>query len=209
MNPPAPNPSQTQPPGATGFASVRTTIVAPPPTRRNFLTAAAAIVIGGIVGLVPLAAGLFALLDPLRRKSDIGNFVRVASLDALPADGIPRRFAVLADRTDAWNFFPHEPIGAVYLRRTTDSKGVDQVEALNSTCPHAGCFVDFNRQSDCYKCPCHNSAFTLTGAIIQPSPSPRPMDTLAVDLRDNKGAKEVWVKFENFYTGIAEKIEKT
>src|SRR3954451_5323253 len=88
--------------------------------RRNFLVKAGAVVIGGIVSVVPFVIGLAAALDPLRRKSDSGNFVRIAPLDAVPADGVPRRFAVLADRTDAWTKFPNEPIGSIYLRRTGD-----------------------------------------------------------------------------------------
>jgi menaquinol-cytochrome c reductase iron-sulfur subunit len=178
----------------------------PPPAdgdRRNFLVKTTAVVLGGIVSLVPFLIGLAAALDPLRRKSDSGNFVRIAPLDAVPADGVPRRFAVLSDRTDAWTKFPNEPIGSIYLRRTGD-----QIEALNSICPHAGCFVDFVPAADCYKCPCHNSAFKIDGAIIQPSPSPRAMDSLKVDIREDAAGKMVWVQFENFYTGISEKLPK-
>ena len=83
-----------------------------------FSSNSAAVVIGGIVAIVPFAVGLFACFDPLRRKSGTGDFVRITPLDALPSDGVPRRFAVLSDRTDAWNLFANEPIGAVYLRRT-------------------------------------------------------------------------------------------
>src|SRR5260221_674567 len=82
------------------------------------------------------AAGLAVYLDPLRHKSSGKGSVRVASLEALPSDGIPRKFPVLATRVDAWNKFREVPIGAVYLRRTGD-----QIEALNVVCPHAGCFV--------------------------------------------------------------------
>src|SRR5262245_15424795 len=176
----------------------------PTADRRNFLVKAAALVIGGIIALVPFAAGLVMLLDPLRRKRESGQFLRIATLDALPADGIPRRFAVLSDRTDAWNRFANEPIGAIFLRRTAD----DKVEALSSICPHLGCPVDFDPSSDRYRCPCHNSSFTIDGVIIRPSPSPRPMDSLAVEIRSHGDTKEVWVRFENFYTGIAEKLPK-
>jgi menaquinol-cytochrome c reductase iron-sulfur subunit len=172
--------------------------------RRSFLIKAAAVVIGVVVSIFPLAVGLLAFFDPLRRKSEASSFVRIAPLEAVPVDGVPRRFAVLADRTDAWNRFRNEPVGAVYLRRSAGNK----IEALNSICPHAGCFVDFNEPARCFKCPCHNSTFTMDGGIIQPSPSPRPMDTLAVEVRDQGGSKEVWVQFENFYTGIAEKVLK-
>jgi nitrite reductase/ring-hydroxylating ferredoxin subunit len=169
------------------------------------LQQAAAIVIGGIAALVPVTIGVLTLLDPLRRRSQAAGFVRVASLDAVAADGLPHRFAVLADRTDAWNGFVREPIGAVYLRRTSDQ----QVEAFNSICPHAGCFIDFDNPSDCYRCPCHNSTFHVDGTLIQPSPSPRGMDSLVVQLRGDAGQQDVWVQFQNFYTGIAAKVPKT
>jgi menaquinol-cytochrome c reductase iron-sulfur subunit len=172
-------------------------------SRRGFLKAALSVIIGAVIGLVPLISGLIVYLDPLRRKSSAAGAVRVASLDALPADGIPRKFQVLATRVDAWNKFPDVPIGAVYLRRTPDNK----VEALNVVCPHAGCFVDFVPDKAKYHCPCHNSSFTVAGKIDDPaSPSPRGLDSLEVQVRDGK---EIWVNFQNFQAGRAEKIPVT
>lgn len=168
--------------------------------RRGFLKVFLASSISAIVALVPAAAGLRVLLDPLRRKSAAGGAVQVTTLDALPADGIPRKFSVLADREDAWNKFRSVPIGAVYLRRTTDGK----LEALNVVCPHAGCFVDFSAVKEKFICPCHNSAFALNGKIADASsPAARGLDTLDVEVRNQK---EVWVKFLNFEAGKAEKI---
>jgi menaquinol-cytochrome c reductase iron-sulfur subunit len=120
----------------------------------------------------------------------------------VPDDGIPRQFAVVSDRVDAWTGFAAEPIGAVYLRR---EKGADTVEAISATCPHAGCFVEIDRAEKCFRCPCHNSRFTLDGGIVAPSPSPRAMDTLECEV-DGKGS--IAVKWQNFYTGIADKKVK-
>ncbi len=167
--------------------------------RRGFFKKAAAVVIGGIAGLVPALAGLMVWLDPLRRKAAAGSAVKVTTLDALPADGIPRKFPVLADRTDAWNKYLHVPVGAVYLRRTTG----DKVEALNVVCPHAGCFVDFRGDSGQFHCPCHNSTFALDGGIANPSsPAPRGLDSLQAEVRNG----EVWVAFQNFKAGQKEKV---
>src|SRR5205823_591306 len=91
-----------------------------PPTRRNFIKQAWAVLIGAVVSMVPLVSGLIVFFDPLRRKSKAGEFVSVASLNALPEDGSPRKFPVIASRIDAWNKSPRTPIGAVYLRRTGD-----------------------------------------------------------------------------------------
>jgi menaquinol-cytochrome c reductase iron-sulfur subunit len=170
------------------------------PERRHFFKEASAIVIGATAGLVPAAAGLAVLLDPLRHGAQISGMIRVTTLDSLPNDGVPRKFSIISSRTDAWNKFPDAPIGAIYLRRT----GEKNVEALNVVCPHAGCFVDFKPSSSSFFCPCHNSSFGVDGKIADPkSPSPRAMDTLVVEIRHDK---EVWVKFVNFRTGQVHKI---
>ena len=168
--------------------------------RRDFFKKVLAASISAVVGLIPLGAGLAVWLDPLRRKSSSAGAVRVAALDALPADGVPRKFTVLADHMDAWNKSPATPVGAVYLRRTEDGK----VEALNVVCPHAGCFVDFLPAGNGFHCPCHNSSFQLDGRIAnRSSPAPRGMDTLEVEVRNEK---EIWVKFRNFEAGRPQKI---
>ncbi len=170
----------------------------PPVGRRGFFKSFLATVIGAVLGVVPIAAGLQVLLDPLRRKTGTSSAIRVASLEALPDDGIPRKFPVLADRVDAWNKFTQIPIGAVYLRRIGN-----QVQALNAVCPHAGCNVDFLQDKNSYLCPCHNSTFTVAGQIGNPSsPAARGLDSLDVELRGN----EVWIKFQNFEAGRSEKI---
>lgn len=156
--------------------------------------------VGAVALIVPAVAGLLVLLDPLRRRPAAGNLVRVASLSALPEDGEPRKFPVLATRIDAWNRTPNVPIGAVYLRRT----GANQVRALNVVCPHAGCFVDFNASGRNFHCPCHNSSFALNGEIADPkSPSPRGLDELPVEVRADG---EIWVAFRNFRAGVAEQV---
>ena len=170
------------------------------PSRRDFIAGIFASLIGSVLGLVPLGAGLVVLLDPLRRRASDTGAVRVASLEAVPADGVPRKFPVLATRVDAWNKYSQVPIGAVYLRRTPEGK----LLALNVVCPHAGCFVDFLAESGHFHCPCHNSSFAVTGKIDDPtSPAPRGMDTLEAEVRNGK---EIWVKFENFQAGRAEKV---
>lgn len=169
------------------------------PERREFFKKAATVFFGAAAILAPVGAAISVLLDPLRRNAKSGSFVRVASVNAVPNDGVPRKFAIVADRTDAWNKYPNTPVGAVYLRRSKDN----QIEALNVVCPHAGGFVDYSAQSKCFLCPLHNSEFALDGSIRDPkSPSPRPMDTLKVEVRDG----QIWVAFQNFRAGTREKI---
>ena len=159
-----------------------------------------ALILGGIAGLVPFGASLAVLLDPVRRKAASNNAIRVASLSALPADGVPRKFQVIASRTDAWNKYPDVPIGAVYLRRTSEK----EITAVNVACPHAGCFVNFSTTRGLFLCPCHNSSFAVDGRINDPkSPSPRALDSLEVEIR---GGTEVWVRFQNFQPGEKAKV---
>jgi menaquinol-cytochrome c reductase iron-sulfur subunit len=168
--------------------------------RRDFFKKASAVAIGGVITLVPIAAGARVLMDPLKRGGAGMQKIKVTDLDSLPKDGIPRKFAILASRTDAWNRFPDAPVGAIYLRRTGDTA----IEALNVVCPHAGCFVDFRPEKKGFFCPCHNSLFGADGKIMDPkSPSPRGLDQLKVEIRNNT---EVWVEFQNFRTGTSEKI---
>ena len=127
--------------------------------------------------------------------------VRVTSVSVLPSDGAPQKFTVRADRTDAWTTYVNQPVGAVYLRRNGD-----QIVAFNVVCPHAGCFVGVAEDGSRFECPCHKSSFTLDGDIDDPaSPAPRGMDTLEAEVRNGN---EVWVRFESFQSGRAEKVSR-
>ncbi len=169
------------------------------PHRRNFVKEALAGVIGLIAVVIPGLAGLAVMLDPLRRKAAGTLNLRVAALASLPEDGTPVKVPVIADKTDAWNKFSQIPIGAIYLRR----KGKDAVEALNVVCPHAGCFVTYQKDRKDYLCPCHDSRFALDGSISsKDSPSPRGLDALQAEVREG----QVWVKFQNFHAGKKEKV---
>ncbi|MCI0348753.1 MAG: Rieske (2Fe-2S) protein [Acidobacteriales bacterium] len=168
--------------------------------RRDFLKKACAICIGGATMIPPIGAGVAVLLDPVRKKAAARDFVPVGFLSALPEDGTPRKFTVVTTREDAWNKMSNVPVGAVYLRRT----GPQTVQALNVVCPHAGCFVDFVQARNSYLCPCHDSTFAVDGKINDSkSPAARGMDELETSIRNGN---EVWVKFQNFLAGEADKI---
>jgi len=177
-------------------------------SRRGFV-AIFAFLIGGLLSIFPVAAGVATFLNPLLGKRRSGNnSIRVATLESIPATGIPVRVPIVADLVDAWNREPNQPVGAIYLRRLSDENGGNKVVALNAICPHAGCSVGFDDNRSVFQCPCHTSSFQLDGAIIHPSPSPRDMDPLTVDEDKLKSTGEVWVDFVNYYPGKAERIAK-
>ena len=166
--------------------------------RRGFLAGVGAIAAAGLAFLAPILSGFRVVLDPLRRTASDPALIPVTSLAAVPADGVPRKFRVTTHRVDAWNTQRNMPVGAVYLRRTDDS-----LQAFNVICPHAGCFVNLAPDRSRFVCPCHKSSFDLEGAVDDPaSPSPRDMDTLDVEVRDGD---QVWVRFQNFLPGRADK----
>jgi menaquinol-cytochrome c reductase iron-sulfur subunit len=174
--------------------------------RRGFVTRLMALICGGAAGAVPFFSGLIVIFDPLRRKASGQGFLRVTTLDSVPDDGIARYFPVVTDRTDAWNRYLDEPIGAVFLRR---EPGSTELQCVNAICPHAGCFVDFNISDKQFQCPCHDSNFDVSGARVNPEacPSPRDLDKLDVDPQQLKDG-EVWVDFKNFLAATPDKIEK-
>ena len=152
------------------------------------------IVIGGIVSAVPFGAGIWAYINPLTREKGVDGdgFLKITSLDAIPDDGTPAKFSVIADKEDAWNKFKNISVGAIYLR-----KEAGKVKALHTVCPHLGCFIDYRSTKSDFFCPCHNSNFKLDGSIVS-GVSPRPMDPLKIEIRNKV---EVWVKFQNFQPG--------
>ena len=168
--------------------------------RRGFLAAAGAIVIGALVSLTPLVAGIAFFLDPILRRranfkgGDADGFLSVTKLADLPDDGTPLRFVLRADKIDAWNEFKDQTIGTVYLRKMPG----DQIIAFNDTCPHLGCKVDYQEGKQEFLCPCHASAFDLDGKPINKIP-PRGLDTLKSKV-DSSG--QVWIKYQEFQSGI-------
>ncbi len=154
---------------------------APPENRRSFFTVAGAVVAGGIAFLTPLAAGVATFFTPLFRTRGSAK-VRVALLEQVPDDGVPRYFSVIADREDAWNRYPSRRLGAVYLVR---AQGAEKPTAFTAKCPHAGCFIGYTPGDDHFRCPCHTSEFKLDGTRVHGDAevAPRGMDELKVELR--------------------------
>jgi menaquinol-cytochrome c reductase iron-sulfur subunit len=177
--------------------------------RRSFLVRLAAVVTGAIATLFPFAVGWGVLTTPLRRARnatssdppDSANFVPICPLDALPADGIPRPFAVVSDVTDAWTHAPARKIGSIFLTRASNDP--NSVVAFSTTCPHLGCAVEFDQDDNQFKCPCHASGFAKDGQKLF-GPSRRGLDSLPVKFEDKSGTKEVCVHFVRFEAGTAD-----
>jgi Rieske Fe-S protein len=178
--------------------------------------------IGAFVGTIPTLFGTLFFLDPLIRRKDVPvpesseedgqganplvkreGFIRMAvPVHALPDDGTPQRYTVFDDIIDAWNKFPNQPIGSVWLRKIEG-----QVIAFNTICPHLGCAVEHRLAENDYYCPCHASAFELDGTKKNPIP-PRDMDSLEVNPegKDWINDGEIWIKYEKYRAATSEKV---
>jgi cytochrome b6-f complex iron-sulfur subunit len=55
---------------------------------------------------------------------------------------------------------------------------------LSRRCTHLGCTVPWDEEEKKFKCPCHASAFDITGNVINP-PAPRALDTYPVKIENN------------------------
>lgn len=166
--------------------------------RREFLKSAACVALGACALAAPVGAVVVVLAQPLKSRG-APLPVRITALGALPLNGPPRFFQVVTERRDAWTKFPANAIGSIFLRRI----GENEVVAFNASCPHLGCAVEFRKEREAFYCPCHDSEFAQNGAVRGQSPSRRGLDTLRVEIREGG---EVWVYFENFKAGIAEKV---
>ncbi len=188
-------------------------------SRRGFFgsfSAWLAALVGAVLGVGPVCVGLYSfIMDPLREKTrprksraegsaDANGFYRVASSDEISTDK-PRRFTIVADKLDAWNFIENQALGAVYLQKNENG----DISCFHTTCPHAGCSVAYEQDSNAYHCPCHNSSFKLDGSKLDvggsTNPSPRPLDKLDVKVDDDNN---VYIRYVDYYTGKHDKIEK-
>jgi Rieske Fe-S protein len=184
--------------------------------RRGFFASSLAIVIGGVVSLAPLVAGLLFFLDPLLRRKSRGDeasgddgFVKVnVTMEQLKESPVPVLVPIISSRVDKWNRYPLQAIGSAYLQLAEDGT---TIMAFNVTCPHLGCAVFYREtptdKSPEYYCPCHTSAFALDGKKKNVIP-PRDLDSLEVKVvkNDETNADEIWVKYQDFRATLSEKV---
>jgi len=92
--------------------------------------------------------------------------------DAIVTAGAANTFA-----TDSVTAFVR---GRFYLARLTDGGFL----ALSRKCTHLGCTVPWVAKDSKFACPCHASAFDITGNVISP-PAPRALDMYPVTIENN------------------------
>lgn len=71
------------------------------------------------------------------------------------------------------------PEGRLYLARLDDGGFL----AIDRECTHLGCTVPWVAEEGRFVCPCHASAFDITGDVLSP-PAPRPLDIYPVRIEN-------------------------
>ena len=128
--------------------------------RRTFL---------GWVGLGWIASSLpvaIASLDMQSAKAASGDFKPIGTVSQLNSNG-----QILIAHG-----FGAEPVLVVRDPKTA------KVVAVNPTCSHRGCHVDWKPDRDAFVCPCHHAQFSPDGEVLR-GPASEPLQTYVVEVQ--------------------------
>jgi len=163
------------------------------------------------------------VIDPRNRQGAQGDFKLAdgVRLDDITSER-PIVQGVIRDvRRDAYTLHPNDVLGRVWVvlqpgqqmpsgveqRKSLDKK---TIKVFTTICPHLGCSVNLAGDGTSFLCPCHAAAFDREGDRLHPAhnPAPRGMDELEweVDPKD-PDARRLLVKYRNFKSSVAEKVE--
>lgn len=116
----------------------------------------------GVFATAELAYVGFRFLSPKPVDGTFGGVFNLGSLDQYPAGSVT----------------PIEA-GRFHLVRLDDGGFM----AVYRRCTHLGCAVPYDPASGQFVCPCHGSAFTKDGDVLNP-PAPRPLDLFELSIND-------------------------
>ena len=120
----------------------------------------------GLVALAEVVAVVFAFLRSNKSKARQGvsqALVMAGAVGKFEANSVT---AFVRDR--------------FYLARLEDGGFL----ALSRKCTHLGCTVPWVEKEKKFACPCHGSAFDITGAVIS-LPAPRPLNIYPIVIENN------------------------
>ncbi|KIL44191.1 ubiquinol-cytochrome c reductase iron-sulfur subunit [Jeotgalibacillus soli] len=136
--------------------------------------------VGGFMAAGMLMPMVRFAIDPVLTAEDGGDFISTGtSVDDL--SDVPTRVDFTYEQKDAWYTSDVTQTAWVYL----DEAG--EVVALNPTCKHLGCTVNWEgRESDPNRffCPCHNGLYEKSGKNIPGTPPTAPLDMFEVRTDD-------------------------
>jgi quinol---cytochrome c reductase iron-sulfur subunit, bacillus type len=168
-------------------------------TRRGFLSLLTNTVLT-VLGICVAAPAIAYVWSPLRKKSgdesSTDGFSDAGPLADLPV-GKWQLVSIDVVRQDGWEKTRTRRV--VYVRRAEEGK--QDIAVLSPTCPHLGCSVSWEPDSDHFSCPCHKGVFNAQGELVG-GPPPRGMDNLPAETRGDR----LWVRWQDYKIGISERV---
>ncbi|HEY0004866.1 MAG TPA: ubiquinol-cytochrome c reductase iron-sulfur subunit [Pyrinomonadaceae bacterium] len=159
--------------------------------RRQFLMYISLGIFGGMLATVAAAALRF-LRPAAAQEASAGIWSNVAPLAEIKGQK-PVMRSILVERQEGWATSLEEHF--VYVLPAQNNS------VLSSVCPHEGCNVNWQEESNRFSCPCHDSFFAPDGARLT-GPARRGLDPLPS--REENGILQV--RFQTFENNTAERL---
>jgi menaquinol-cytochrome c reductase iron-sulfur subunit len=151
--------------------------------------------IAGVIGLsmaVPLAG--FVISPGLTRRPK--RWVDVGSVDELGVED-PKQLEHITTVKDG--YIETKATKAVWAVKHNDG----QIIVFSPLCPHLGCGYRWDGGERQFKCPCHESVYSITGEVLA-GPAPRPLDTLPEKIENGR----LLVMYEEYKSGLSVKVKR-
>jgi len=144
-------------------------------SRRGLLEGAVGVL--ATVGVLHIAipGGIFLVgksLEPAKTQ-----WVQIGEVASISADQVTRiNYTMTAP--DAWRNVTKS--GTVYVY---SEDGGTTFVAMDGTCTHLGCMVQWKSDENVFGCPCHLAVFSRQGNVLS-GPPPKPLRQLAVKIEN-------------------------
>ncbi|MDJ0797417.1 MAG: Rieske 2Fe-2S domain-containing protein [Calothrix sp. MO_167.B12] len=133
--------------------------------RRNFITLFSVSLLASCSPIL-FAASYAAKPKPKKQPSKSNNWINVGTVEELNKTG-----QILQDKS---------PLGAILV-----VKSGEKLTAVNPTCTHLGCIVDWEKKENIFLCPCHDSEFAPDGKY-RSGPAPESLAKYEVKTTNGK-----------------------
>ena len=159
-------------------------------SRRKFLLMLPVGIFAGMFATV--AAAAFRFLRPASPEISAAAWTNIAPLSQLKGDK-PVMRSIVIERQEGWATTAEEHF--VYVLPNKNN------QVLSSACPHEGCNVGWQDETNQFACPCHDSFFGPEGSRLS-GPARRGLDPLPS--RTENGILQA--QFQTFENNTAERI---
>jgi cytochrome b6-f complex iron-sulfur subunit len=135
--------------------------------RRNFITLFSVSLFTSFLPIF-VATSYAAKPKPKKKPSKSINWISIGTVAELDKAG-----QIFQEKSS---------LGAILVIGTSKSKNLI---AVNPTCTHLGCKVDWEVEENIFLCPCHASEFTANGKV-QNGPAKKALSTYKTKIEGNK-----------------------